>query len=270
MRARRVGILLALVALSATAVFVAVLLTGSVRAAEAVAAAPIPGAVADTLAACHDMLSVDARGDAIVSVTVVLGRGSSMDLLLPWQAGGGRDHQIVRGPVAFGTDDAGAPVPIVAVAGLPHWNLRLAPDAAAGDTIVLRAVVPAWYDAEGSRGQFGVHRLRRDWVNSSRFVLSDFRLGLALPPGLLVESVGPTVPAFNSNKNPQPPFTIGRDGDRGAFEIVAASLPPAATASFRLEARPARRGLLPLLLGGTLAVLYLVFNRGLLDAAARQ
>lgn len=193
-----------------------------------------------------------------------------MDLLLPWQAGGGRDHQVVSGPADFGAGPDSLPAPVVLVAGLPHWNLRLLPGAQAGDTVVVRAAVPGWYDAKGTRGQFGVHRLRRDWVNSSHFVVTDFRLALALPPGLLVESVGATVPSFDSNKSPRPPFTVGRDGDRGTFEIAVAPLVPAGTASFRLEARPARRSLLPLLLGGSLSVLYLVFNRGLLDAAARR
>lgn len=270
MRARRVVILLALAALSATALFVAVLLDGEALAADDAGRPALPGAAADTLAACRDELSVDGRGEATVSVTVVLGRVSSMDLLLPWQAGGGRDQQIVRGPVAFGAGPDSLPAPVVSVAGLPHWNLRLLPGAQAGDTIIVRARVPGWYDAEGSRGQFGVHKLRREWVNSSRFVVSDFRLALALPPGLLVESVGATMPAFDSNKSPRPPFTVGREGDRGTFEIAVAQLPPAGTAAFRLEARPARRSLLPLLLGGSLAVLYLVFNRGLLEAAARR
>ena len=268
MRARRVGSLLALAALSATTLFVALLLAGGARAA--VAAAPAVGVPADTLTAYRDELVVDARGDAIVSVTVVLGRGGSLDLLLPWQTGGGRDHQIVRGPAAFGAGVDSLPLPVVAVAGMPHWNLQLLPGAAPGDTIVLRAVVPGWYDEKGSRAQFGVHKLRREWVNSSRFVLGDFRLALVLPPGLLVESVGATTPSFDSNKNPQPPFTIGRRGDSGTFEIAAPMLRPTGAAMFRLEARPVRRGLLPLLVGGALAVLYLVFNRGLLDAAARR
>lgn len=270
MRARRVGIMLALAALSATVLFVALLLAGEAQASIAAGPSPVAGTAADTLAGYRDELAVDAGGDATVSVTVVLGRVSSMDLLLPWQAAGGRDHQIVRGPAEFAVGPDSLPLPVATVAGLPHWNLRLLPGAAPGDTIILSAVVPAWYDEKGTRGQFGVHELRRQWVNSSRFVLADFRLGLVLPPGQLVETVGATTPAFDSNKNPRPPFTIGRDGDRGTFEIAVASLPPTATAAFRLEARPVRRGQLPLLLGGTLAVLYLVFNRGLLDAAARR
>lgn len=264
MRSRRVAVLLALAAATATTLFVALLVVGEARAAAA------SGAAADTLAAYRDELVVDAHGDATVTVTVVLGRVSSMDLLLPWQAAGGRDHQILKGPVEFGAGPDGLPRPVAAVSGLPCWNLQLQPGAAPGDTVVVRAVVPGWYDSKRARGQFGVHKMRREWVNSSRFVMADFRLALVLPPGLLVESVGPTVPAFDSNRNPRPPFTVGRQGDRGTFEIRAASMPPTGAASFRIEARPSRRGLLPLLAGGALAILYLVFNRGLLGAGARE
>lgn len=255
--------MLLLTAVSALTLFLVVLLGGTARAAGAEAARP------DTLAYFADVLAVDADGDATVSVTAVLGRVSSMDLLLPWQFEGGRGHQIVRGPALFGPGAGGEASPLVDVLGRPHWNLLLAPGAAAGDTVVLAAVVPGWYDREASRREFGVHALARSWINTSRFVMEDFRLGLVLPPGLLVDAVGATTPAYDASRSPQPPYGVGRDGDRGTCEIRAAALAPAGRVGLALEARPVRRGPVPLWAGLVLAVLYLVFFRDVLKPSPR-
>lgn len=255
--------MLLLTAITALTLFVVVLLGGPARAAGFESARP------DTLAYCSDILTVAADGDGIVSVTAVLGRVSSMDLLLPCQYEGGRDHQIVRGPALFAPGPRGDVQPLVDVLGRPHWNLRLAPGAAAGDTVVLTAVVPGWYDPDASRREFGVHALARSWVNTSRFVMEDFRLGLVLPPGLLVDAVGATTPAYNANRSPQPPYTVGRDGDRGTCEMRAAALAPSGRVALALEARPARRGPVPLIAGLVLAILYLVFFRDVLKPSPR-
>ncbi|HPF69728.1 MAG TPA: hypothetical protein PLQ13_03580 [Candidatus Krumholzibacteria bacterium] len=259
MRARRVMIMLLLAAISALTLFVVVLFGGAAEAAECPASA-----VPDTLASCRDHLDVAASGDAIASVTVVLGRVSSMDLLLPCSCGDGRGHVITKGPAAFGADASGAPLPIVEVLGRPHWNLRLLAGAAPGDTIVAEAVVPGWYDADATRREFGVHALGRSWVNSTPAVVRRMELGLSLPPGLLVERVGATTPGFNANRSPEPPYRILREGDRDVFVITTTDLEPSGRSAFALEARPGRRGPMALAVGVLLAALYLLSFRDVL------
>lgn len=262
MRARRVAIMLAVTALSALTLFFIILLGGSAEAAEP--AAP------DTLLACRDQLVVGPDGGALATVTVVLGRVSSMDLLLPWTDHGGRDHKIVRGPAAFGVDAQGAPLPVVDVLGAPHWNLRLLPGAASGDTIVVSAFVPGWYDPAATLGEFGVHRLARRWVNTSRFAVEVMELGLALPPDMLVDEVGATTPVFNAKKSPEPPYAIIREDGRDVFVITARGVAPAGRTAFALDARPARRGRLPLIVGLLIAAAYLISFRDVLRPAARS
>ena len=262
MRARRVAIMLVLTAITALTLFIIVLLEGTAEAAE------VPAAQPDTLVAYSEVVSVDTEGDATVSVTVVVGRVSSMDLLLPWNFEGGRDHQIVRGPARFGAGPDGDGAPLVDVLGRPHWNLSLTAEAAPGDTVVLTATAPGWYDHEGSRRQFGAHALARSWINTSRFVMRGFALGLELPPGLLVDAVGPTTPSFNPNRSPRPPYTIGRSGDRGTFTIGAELLPPAGRVALAIEARPVKRGPVPLAVGLVCAGLYLALFRDVLKPAA--
>lgn len=264
MRARRIAIMLLLTAVGALTLFVIMLLETPARAAE------VPAARPDTLAAFRETLSVAADGDAVVTVTAVVGRVSSMDLLLPWQYAGGRDHQIVRGPATFRTGPDGSPAPLVDVLGRSCWNLQLAAEAAPGDTVVATAVLPGWYDASGSRRQFGVHRFALAWVNTSRFVLREFSLALELRPGLLVDAVGATTPAFNPSRSAAPPYAVGRVGDRGTFTLAVAGLAPADRTAFTVDARPARRGPVPLLAGVALAVLYLVFFRDVLKPAAHR
>jgi hypothetical protein len=262
MRARRVAIMLLLTALSALTLFFVVLLGGTAE-----ASAP---AAPDSLLYCRDQLVVGPDGGALATVTVVLGRVSSMDLLLPWTEQAGRDHQIVRGPAVFGVDAAGAPLPVVDVLGTPHWNLRLLPGAAPGDTIAVGAFVPGWYDPAATLGEFGVHRLGRRWVNTSRFTVAAMELGLALPPGMLVDEVGATTPGFNAKKSPEPPYAITREGGRDVFVITARDVAPAGRTAFALDARPARRGRLPLIVGLLLAAAYLISFRDVLRPAARS
>ena len=255
--------MLLLTAISALTLFLVVLLGGTAHAAGLEDARP------DTLVYLADVLAVDADGDATVSVTTVLGRVSSMDLLLPCRYEGGRGHQIVRGPAQFGPGPQGDVQPVIDVLGQPHWNLRLVPGAAAGDTVELEAVAPGWYDPQGSRRQFGAHAFARSWVNTSRFVVGEFRLGLVLPPGMLVDAVGATTPAYNANRSPQPPYSVGRDGDRGTCEIRAESVVPTDRVALAMEARPARRGPVPLIAGLVLAALYLAFFRDVLKPSPR-
>ncbi len=264
MHARRIAIMLLLTALTALTLFVVLLLD------EPAFAAAVPAALPDTLEAYVENVTVGDDGDATVSVTAVVGRVSSMDLLLPWHFAGGRGHQIVRGAARFAVGPAGEPAPLVEVLGQTHWNLRLLPGAAPGDTVVLVAEVPGWYDATAAPRQFGVRRFDRTWVNTSRFVLRHFSLGLELPRGLLVDAVGATTPSFSPSRSPQPPYAVGRVGSRGTFAIAVAPLPPAGRAAFTLDARPTRRGPVPLAAGLVLSALYLVFYRDVLSPARRQ
>ncbi|MBE0565746.1 MAG: hypothetical protein IH621_07320 [Krumholzibacteria bacterium] len=266
MKARRVAFMLLVLALSALTLFVIVLLDEAAQAAEIASAAD---ARPDTLAAYSEIVSVAPGGDAVVTVTAVVGRVSSMTLLLPWGYGGGRGHRIVNGPVGFAPGADGEIAPLVAVLGVPHWNLRLLPGAAPGDTVVIEATVPGWHDEDAARRQFGAQAYASTWVNTSRFVLRDFRLGLELPAGQAVDAVDATTPSFNANRTPQPPYVIGRRGDRGTFTVGVASLPPAGRVAFALDSRPARRGPLPLALGAVVCVLYLVIFRDVLKPAAR-
>jgi hypothetical protein len=98
--------------------------------------------------------------------------------------------------------------------------------------------------------------------------MREFQLGIELPPGLLVDAVGATIPAFNPNRSPKPPYTIGRNGDHGTFTISSESLVPSGRVALALEARPAKRGPVPLAAGLLFASLYLVLFRDVLKPAA--
>jgi hypothetical protein len=245
--------MLLLTAVSAITIFLVVLLSPPAHAAEP-----------DTLSAYRESVTVLADGQARVLVTAVLGRVRSRDLLLPWLHEGGRDHEILRGPVSFGVDSAGVAKAITTVVGRPHWNLILDETMAAGDTIAITATVPEWFQHGDTPGQFGSHRLALEFVNTSRFVLAPFAFELILPSGMLVNRVLRTVPAYNPNKNPRPPYSIGRQGDRGSLVLTVATLAPSDRTAMIVTARSARRGWLPLALGGLAAFLYLAFFRDVL------
>jgi len=263
MRARRVAILLAVTALSALTLFLVSLMD-----AGPAAAAPddfvFGTAVPETLSSYEEMVIVGPDGDAHVEITVVIGRGGLGDLLLPFDFENGEDFNILSGPAEFRVAADGTTSPTTEILGRRSLNLVRRDSAAGGDTIRVSVLVPAWFSREDSRRPFGEYFIERRFVNSSVFVLRDFRLGVTLPPGMAVHEIERVVPDFAPKQNPKPPYSIDRMDGRVRAVLGIATLPPTGAARLDLNARPERRGWIPLVGGIITALLYLVFFRDVL------
>ncbi len=263
MRARKISIMLAVTAVSALTLFIVSLPTCSARAASLPAMAPT-AAVPDTLLGYEEKVIVGPDGDARVEIFAVVGRGGVHDLLLPFEFDRGTDFSIPSGPAEFRRDENGLSAPTIMVLGHRMLNLQCTATAMPGDTVRVAASVPEWFTPDEAKRPYGEMYVERRFVNFSSFVLRDPRVSVVLPEGMLVHSIEKVVPAYDPKKNPQPPFTVSRLGNRGAASLAVEQLAPAETVELGVNVRPARRGLIPLIGGLVLAILYLIFFRDVL------
>lgn len=263
MFARKVVLWLAVLVVSALTLFVISLLDADVFAAPA---PPIDGrpAVPDTLLFYRESLSLGPDGNATVEVTAVPAEGGLGDLLLPFAFEGGTDFRILSGPVRFGVEPAADGARTRQVLGRPMLPLAWSGDLQPGDTVRVAASVPGWFDRKGARRPYGEFALSRRFVNDSDYVLREFELLTILPDGMLVHSITNVQPPHDPKKTPEPPFAIGRVGERGWARLHRGDLAPTDAVRLDVNFRPARRGRLPLIVGALLAILYLVFFRDVL------
>jgi hypothetical protein len=265
MKARKVAIMLALTALTGLTLFVISLVDSEAFGAEAPSGFHAP-AVPDTLEYLGEKLTIGPDGNANVEIMAVLAKGGSGDLLLPLAFEETQDITILSGPISFGLDSTGSVQPVREVLGYIMLNLQVDSSAIPGDTLIVSARVPGWFDRKEAAEEYGEFRMTRNYVNTSVLVFRDFRLGLDLPEGMLVHSVINVVPDFNPKASPQPPYEIGRMGDRGWATLHQVNLAPAQSCMLDLHVRPARRGVIPLFTGLAAAILYLAFFRDVLKA----
>ena len=265
MKARKVAILLAITALGGLTLFVLSLIDDSAFGAQ-LPEFQVGKAVPDTLDYFREQITVGPDGNASVEVLAVLVKGGSGDLLLPFAFEDGYDFAILSGPAIFAGDNLGKRQPIRDVLGYKMLNLLLSPDAGAGDTLVVSAQVPGWFDRKKSRQEYGEFSMGRQYINTSQLVFRNFELGLNLPASMLVHSVTKVIPAYDPKKSPEPPYSIGKTQDRGWATLRLDNLPPAGTCRLDLHIRPAKRGPIPLVAGLIAAILYLVFFRDVLKA----
>ncbi len=251
--------MLAISALTGLTLFVMTLIDDTAFGAEPGDVAP-PAATPDTLWSLQEKITIGPDGDASVEVSAVLGKGGSGDLLLPFAFEDGSDFTILSGPVRF----SAAAEPVRRVLGNNTWNLQTLPEAAAGDTVVVAAVARGWFDRDKARRDFGEYALSRGYVNTSRFFARDFTMTLVLPEGILVHAVTNVVPAHDPKKSPEPPYAVGRTGDRGWVSLHRKDLAPAGACRLEMRVRPARRGPVLLVVGLAAGLLYLVFFRDVL------
>jgi hypothetical protein len=261
MRARKVAFMLAISALSALTMFVITLPS----CADPAAAAELPprAAVPDTLASYQETVIAGPEGDARVEIVAVIGRGEFQDLLVPFDFDDGADFSITSGPARFRRDSGGLIAPTVMMLGHRMLNLECT-DAVAGDTVRVTAALPGWFAGAAKERPFGEHRVDRRFVNTSDHVMADLRVGLVLPQGMVVHSVEKVVPSYDPKKNPEPPFSVAKDGDRVVVSLARGMVNPAAAVELGVNIRPARRGPLILIVGLVLAALYLMFFRDVL------
>jgi hypothetical protein len=260
MKAKRVTILLGIVAISALTLFLITLMDTEARGQTTAELSAVP----DTLWYYEESILIGPDGDSAVEITAVIGIGGSGDLLLPFLFDGGDDFSLLSGPATFVRDAEGVEQPVIRVLGRNMLNLATFETAAAGDTVRVLAHIPDWYTMEESKRPFGEYALKGGYTNFSRFVMRDFRQNLVLPPGMLVHSVTKVFPEYNAKKNPRPPFDFGTRGDKVLAGITAKNLEPAGVVKLELHIRPERRGIIPLVLGLLAAVLYLIFYRDVL------
>ncbi len=258
--------MLALTALTVLTLFVVSLLDSDALGATLDPSAGGAAAAPDTLEFYREHIIVGPDGITTVEITTVLGKGGSGDLLLPFTFGNSRDFSILSGPAEFTRDARGATRPVRSVLGQTMLDLTRVPGGAAGDTVRVRALLDGWFDAAKARRAYGESALSREFLNTSRFVLRSFELKLTLPPGTLVHSVTRVEPSFNPKKNPEPPYTIGQAEGRGFVVLRQQELAPAGRCGIDVNFRPARRGIIPLLLGLGAMVLYLIFFRDVLKS----
>lgn len=261
MKARRITIMLTIVAISALTLFLISVLDSDAMAAPAgwsLAAVP------DTLPSYEETISIGPDGNSRVDIVIVIGQGGPGDLLLPFDFVDGDSHTVLSGPAAFAADLAGDIRPTIEVLGRRMLNLQRLADAAPGDTVHVTARVPGWFAPEEAHLPYGEFALARRYVNFSAFVLQDFRLNLLLPPGMVVHAIEKVVPAFDPKQNATPPFAVSRSGGRILATLAAQNLAPATAVQLDLAIRPARRGWIPLVAGIIAALLYLVFFRDVL------
>lgn len=260
MKARRVAIMLGIVAISALTLFLVTLLDTEARGETVQGLAAIP----DTLWRYEESILIGPDGDSAVEITVVIGKGGKGDLLLPFDFDVGDDFALLSGPAFFRQDTVGVTQPVIQVLGRNMLNLETYAKAAAGDTLHVVAGLPGWYKKDDFKRPFGEYALKSSFVNFSRFVIRSFRQNLVLPPGMLVHSVTKVEPEYNAKKNPRPPFDFGNRGERVQAGISATNLEPAGLVRLEVNIRAERRGLIPLILGLLAAALYLVFYRDVL------
>lgn len=263
MKARGVSIFLTVLALSALTLFLVTLLDGEAQGSEpgdgrAMSAQP------DTLLDYEETITVGPDGTTLVEVALVIGRGGSGDLLLPFEFDDGKDFTILSGPAFFGEDEAGVSLPTIMVLGQNMLNLWTPETAAMGDTVRVAATIPDWFRKEESRKPHGEYFLQRRYVNHSRFVMGVFRMNLVLPPGMVVHSIIKVVPDFDPKKNPQPPYSISRSEGLARVGVEVKNLAPASVAQLDINIRPSRRGWIPLIGGLIAVILYLIFYRDVL------
>lgn len=254
MRTLKTSVLLAATALLSIAIFLALLVDG--EAAEAARQA-----LPDTLACYEETIQVGSEGNAEVEIRFVLDRGGVEGLLLPFDFEGATDFTVISGPAGFGEDSRGLRTPTVKVLGRRMLNLESAPGSAAGDTVRVGAFVPGWFSREESARPYSEYGVNRRFTNTSTYVLQDVRLRVVLPAGFLVHDVDFVIPAYEPKKNPNPPYSIERYGDRIAMIQRAESLAPAEVVELSFGMRSGKRGKLPLGLGLVLAALHLAFFR---------
>nr|MEE4267871.1 hypothetical protein [Candidatus Krumholzibacteria bacterium] len=257
--------MLAITVLTVLTLFVISLVDAKAFGAE-VPASQALGAVPDTLALLSERITIGSDGNAGVEVVAVLGKGGSGDLLLPFAFEAGQDFAILSGPVVFSRDAAGAPRPVREVLGHRMLNLATTSLSAAGDTVVVSASVPGWFNQKEAREEYGEFSLGHQYLNTSRFLIKKFTLELELPPGMLVHTVTKVVPGYDPKKSPEPPYQIGRSENAGWATLHQENLAPAGGCRLDMHIRPARRGPVPLIAGVVLALLYLVFFRDVLKA----
>ncbi len=218
-------------------------------------------ALPDTLACYEETIQVGSEGNADVEIRFVLGRGGVAGLLLPFDFEGATDFTVISGPAMFGEDARGLRTPTVQVLGRRMLNLESAPVAAAGDTVRIGAFVPGWFSREESARPYREYGVGRRFTNTSSYVLKDMRLRVVLPEGFLVQDVDFVIPGYEPKKNPNPPYSIDRFGDRIAMTQRTESLAPTEVVELSFGMRSEKRGKLPLYLGLVLATLHLVFFR---------
>jgi len=254
MRAAKAVVILAMIAVTAVTIFIILLLDAG-RAEAAATAAP------DTLALLQETIQVGPDGSAEVEVMVVLGGGGGGGLLLPFAFPAPERFTPPSGPARFRDPAA----PLADRLGHRMVSLELLPDARAGDTVRVRAAVPAWYDMARTRKAHGVHPVRRELVNTSADVIAVAVTRVVLPPGYTVHAVGEVVPRFDPKDSPTPPYAIGVQDGRVVIVQRAERVGTAGRMVLSFEMRAARRGAVPLAAGLLLALLYLVKFRDVLQ-----
>jgi hypothetical protein len=109
-------------------------------------------------------------------------------------------------------------------------------------------------------------------VNGAMQTISRVHLAIHLPAGTVPRDVRAEMPAAAPGGTPGP--VLGEDNEGRMAAVSADSLAPGETMMLALDTQPARKSLLPLLVGCALGLLYLVRQRGLVGqqqagAAAR-
>ena len=231
-----------------------------------VVAAPAAASPADvdTLAFLGQRVSLSADDDAALAVTLVLAADGPGQALLPFGFGRADSFTVVGGDVAFPSDVGGAPAPLRLTSRRRLLALVLGPEAAAGDTVVVRCRLRRFVDWNGSRGQFGAYNLARTFINDSDVSLGAYRLVLEVPQGYQVRRITGTEPAFKPEDSPVPPYAVGLQKGRGFATVTATHLRPGGRARLGIQAERADRGPVPLVAGVLIALLYLWFFRDIL------
>lgn len=263
MKARRVSILLAILVISALTLFLLTLLDSEAEAAEKMNL-KTRSTQPDTLGSYEETITIGPDGNARWESVVVIGKGGSGDLLLPFDFGDERNLTILSGPARFAPGPGGLPQPTLLVLGRKMLNLQTEVSATRGDTLRIAGDLPDWYRQEDFAKPHGEFVLKRRFENYSDFAMADFRMNLVLPPGMVVHSIGQVIPNFDPKKNPRPPYAISERDSRSQVAIFVTGLAPGGAAQMDLNMRPARRGLIPLIGGLLAAILYLVFFRDVL------
>jgi hypothetical protein len=231
------------------------------------AAAAAPDGV-DTLAFLEQRVSISTDGDATLAVTAVLAEAGPGEILLPFGFGKADSFSVAGRGVSFPVVAGDETSPLRLTSRRRLLALVLGPEAATGDTVVVRCRLRKFVDWAGSRGQFGAYSLARTFINDSDVSLGACRLVLEVPPGHQVRRVTGTEPGFKPEDSPVPPYAVGFRGGRGYAMVTATHLRPGGRARLGLQAERAHRGPVPLVAGVLIVLLYLWFFRDIL--APRQ
>ena len=222
----------------------------------------------DTLAFLEQRVSISTDGNAVLMVTAVLAGDGRGEVLLPFGFGPADSFSVDSRSVSFGTDSLGVPAPLRMAARRRLLNLVLGPAAAADDTVVVRCRLRKFVDWDGSRGQFGAYDLTRTFINDADVSLGAYRLVLEVPQGYQVRRITGTEPAFKPGDSPVPPYAVGARNDRGFAMVTAKHLHPGGRVRLGIQAERTDRGLVPLVAGVLIVLLYLWYFRDIL--APRQ